>query len=261
METDRRSLLTAAGATTLIAAAGSSGIARAAAPNATVFPPIEEWLKLTTGRDGITRFAVDVAVIGNSDAIDPSGRIGPKDSTDFFNIDVRGDTFQVEGALYPGGTIPDPTVLTEGRPGGRKSVHYQKVWDFTKAKPSGHWLSRGWVLINGQKEPNRDRHGTIVEESRTEPHLLTDHNYVFGRFSPENLTPEMIVSNGMDDGNDPDREVLVRAVTGGTGRFRFARGQVVERRLGNNTTVLRSFAKLGDVPAPNYRFEFELKLG
>ncbi len=263
METDRRGLLLAAGAGTLAAAAGSAPAlsrAQGRAGSTTVFPPIEQWLKLTTDSRGITRFAVDVAVIGNSDTIDPSGRIGPKDSQDYFNIDVRGDTFQVEGALYPGGTIPDPTILTEGRPGGRKSRHYQINWDFKAKEPVGHWLSRGWVLINGQREPARDTRGTIVETARTEPHLLTDHNYVFGRMTPDNLTPEMLVSNGMDDGNDPDKEVLVRAITGGTGRFRFATGQVVEHRLGRNSTVLRSFSNFPGAHAPNYRFEFELKL-
>jgi len=56
------------------------------------------------------------------------------------------------------------------------------------------------------------------------------------------------------------REVLVRAITGGTGRFKYARGQVVERILGRNTTILRSFAHLGKAYCPNYRFEFEVKL-
>ena len=261
IETDRRTLIMAGGAS-LAAAAAAGGATRVLARSATLqLPPVEEWLKLTADAQGITRFAVDVAVIGNSDTIDPSGRIGPKDSQDYFNIDVRGDTFQVEGSLYPGGTIPDPTVPTEGRPGGKKSVHYQLNWDFTKAQPAGSWLSRGWVLINGSPEAGRDTRGTIVETARREPHLLTEHNYVFGRFGPDNLTPEMLISSGMDDGNDPDREVLVRAVTGGTGRFRFVTGQVVERRIGRNTTVLRSFSKFPNAYAPNYRFEFELKLG
>jgi hypothetical protein len=252
-ETDRRGLMLGGGAAIL--AAGLP-----AAAQTTTFPPVEDWLTLKPDANGVVRFAIDVAVIGNSDTIDPSGRIGPKESKDFFNIDLRGDTFQVEGALYPGGTIPTPTVASASRPGTPPSIHNQENWDFTRTSPSGHWLSRGWVLINGQKEPNRDRRGTIVEERRTEPHLLTEHNYVFGRFGPTRLTPEMLVSNGMDDGNDADTEVNIRAVTGGTGRFRFARGQVVKRRLGRNTTILRTFADFGDAFAPNYRFEFELKV-
>lgn len=264
MDFDRRSLVATAGSAGLIAAAGSAGLiaagpARAQSRPAAAQPPVAEWLTLKPDARGIVRFHVDVAVIGNSDTIDPSGRIGPKDSKDYFNIDLRGDTFQVEGALYPGGTIPDPTVPTEGRPGGPKSVHNELNWAFTAAKPSGHWLSRGWVLINGQKEPNRDTRGTIVEERRTEPHLLTEHNYVFGRFDAGNLSPEMLISAGMDDTNNADTEENIRAITGGTGRFRFARGQVVKRRLGVNTTILRTFADFG-AKAPNYRFDFEIML-
>ncbi len=256
MDFDRRTLMAASAGAGLLAASG--GAARA--PSATAAqPPVADWLRLRPDSRGIVRFTIDVAVIGNSDTIDPSGRIGPKDSKDYFNIDLRGDTFQVEGALYPGGTIPDPTVPTEGRPGGPKSVHNQVNWDFTSSPPAGHWLSRGWVLINGQSEPNRDTRGTIVEQRRTEPHLLTDQNYVFGRFDAGNLSPEMLISNGMDDTNDADTEENIRAITGGTGRFRFASGQVVKRRLGANTTILRTFADVG-ARAPNYRFEFELKL-
>ena len=117
------------------------------------------------------RFAVAVAVIGNSDAVDPSGRIGPKTSQEYFNIDVRDDTNQVEGALYPGGTIPDPKLVTRGRPGSKASVQYEINWDFTNAQPVGHWLSRGWVLINGNRTPQKDTRGTIVATPRTEPQL------------------------------------------------------------------------------------------
>jgi hypothetical protein len=218
MDFDRRTLFAASAGAAALAATRP---ARAQAARAAAQPPVADWLRLEPDARGIVRFTIDVAVIGNSDTIDPSGRIGPKDSKDFFNIDLRGDTFQVEGALYPGGTIPVPTVPTKGNPNSPPSVHNQTNWDFTAAKPAGHWLSRGWVLINGQREPNRDTRGTIIEERRTEPHLLTDHNYVFGRFDAGNLSPEMLVSNGMDDTNNADTEENIRAITGGTGRFRW----------------------------------------
>jgi hypothetical protein len=256
MANDRRDFLKTVGAGGLAVAAG--GVI-AATPKTMMLPPVEAWLDLKPDAKGIVRFSVDVAVLGHTDAIDPSGRIGDPKSQDYFNIDVRGDTYQVEGALYPGGTFREPTVVTEVRP-GRKSRHYEIVWDFKAREPVGHWLSRGWVLINGRKEPYTDTRGTVVETTRTEPHLLSEHNYVFGRFGPDNLTPEMLISSGADDGNDPEKEVLVRAITGGTGRFRFASGQVVERLIGRNTTVLRSFSNFANAYSPNYRFEFELKL-
>jgi len=259
MTHDRRDFLktAAAGGVALAASGATPALAQG---SATVLPPLETWLRLEPDARGVVRFAVDVAVLGHTDAIDPSGRIGDPKSQDYFNIDVRGDTYQVEGALYPGGTIPDPSVPTERRPGGKKSVQYQLNWDFKTAQPVGHWLSRGWVLINGNRTPVTDTRGTAVEGPRTEPHLLSEHNYVFGRFGPKDLSPEMLISSGVEDGNDPDNEVVVRAITGGTGRFRFASGQVVERRLGRNTTLLRSFSSFPDAYSPNYRFEFELKL-
>ena len=248
--------LATASVRSLSANGGDAQVTRA---STTQLPPVEAWLTLRPNASGVVRFSADVAVLGHTDAIDASGRIGPKDSQDYFSIDVRGDSFYVEGALYPGGTIPDPTEVTQGRPGGRASKQYQVVWDFTKAKPAGHWLSRGWPIINGVTY--KDSRGTVVETARTEPHLLTEHNYVFGRMTGDNLTPEMLISSGADDGNDPEKEVLVRAITGGTGRFKFARGQVVERILGRNTTTLRSFSNFPNAYSPNYRFEFELKLG
>ncbi len=256
METSRRTLLKMAGTTGLLATGGPV-LAQA---TRLIMPQPADWLRIEPDANGIVRFSVDVAVIGNSDAIDASGRIGPKDSQDYFNIDVRGDTYQVEGALYPGGTIPDPTVLTEGRRGKKPSVQYQLNWDFKAAQPVGHWLSRGWVLINGNREPVTDTLGTVVETARTEPHLLSEHNYVFGRFGPDNLSPEMLISSGVEDGDDVDKEIITRAITGGTGRFRNVTGQVVERRLGRNTSVLRSFSDFPGAYSPNYRFEFELKL-
>lgn len=265
IESDRRKFMQTVGmgGAAMVVAGGttmSATSSRAAAHTASsmMLPPVEEWLDLNPDSHGVVKFAVDVAVLGHTDAIDPSGRIGPKDSQDYFNIDVRGDTFYVEGALYPGGTIPDPSVETEGRP-GRFSKQYQQVWDFTAEEPAGHWLSRGWAIINGASE-YRDTRGTVVERKRTEPHLLTEHNYVFGQMTGDNLTPEMLISSGADDGNDPEKEVLVRAITGGTGRFKFARGQVVERILGRNTTVLRSFSNFPNAFSPNYRFEFEVKI-
>ncbi len=258
--------MTDASRRTMLGLAGSMGLLAAGRPllaqsNTMVMPSPADWLNLTPDARGIVRFAIDVAVIGNSDAIDPSGRIGPKDSQDYFNIDVRGDTYQVEGALYPGGTIPKASVMTPGRPGGKSSVQYQINWDFKGAEPVGHWLSRGWVLINGNREPAKDTNGTVIETARTEPHLLSEHNYVFGRFGPDNLSPEMLISSGVEDGNDVDKEVLVRAITGGTGRFRFVTGQVVEWRNGRNSSTLRSFSNFPGAYAPNYRFDFELKLG
>ena len=56
------------------------------------------------------------------------------------------------------------------------------------------------------------------------------------------------------------RSVAASRTGCGTGRFRFARGQVVERLVGRNTTLLRKFGNSPNGYAPNYRFEFEVEL-
>ncbi len=204
-----------------------------------------------------------MAVLGHTDAPNTAGRIGDPQSTEYFRLDSRGDSYYYEGLLYPAGTIPTPTKPTALSvfPNAPGKLNNEIVWDFTKAKPVGHFMNRGWVLINGNPTPYEDARGTEIEVARREPHLLSDHSFVLGIFGPDSLSPEMLQTSGVENGNDMDRDAVVRAVTGGTGRFRHASGQVVQTRLGRNSTILRSFAKRGDVYSPNYRFEFELKLG
>jgi len=212
--------------------------------------------------DGTASFAVDMAVLGHTDAADTSGRIGPRGTQNYFGIDTRGDSYFFEGQLYPGGTIPKPTVATRlsVNPNAPPKLNNEVVWDFTRAKPIGTLAGRGWVLINGRPEPYRDARGTVVETARTAPHLLSTQSFFLGAFSPRTLSPPMLVVKGVENGNDPDDEPIVRAVAGGTGPFRFARGEVRQERIGRNSTVLRTFSKFRDVFAPNYRFHFRLKL-
>jgi len=240
-------------------AADANGAAVAAASGAaaadTLFPVRREL-------NGLVRLTVDMAVLGHTDAPDPSGRIGDPRSQEYFRIDSRGDSYYVEGFLYPGGTLPaptKPTPLSVFRNAPPK-LNNEIVWDFKAARPAGHWLNRGWVLINGNPEPYRDPAGTELEGARREPHLLSEHTFVLGMFGAKTLAPETLITSGVENGNDPDDETIVRAVIGGTGRFRHASGQVVQSRVGRNTSILRSFSNLGNVASPNFRFEFELRL-
>lgn len=212
--------------------------------------------------DGIARFSVDMAVLGHTDASDSSGRIGPKDTQNYFGIDTRGDSFYYEGLLYPGGTIPDPTVPTKlsVAPQAPSKLNNEVVWDFTKAEPIGTLMSRGWILINGSREPYADTKGTIVDNTRTVPHLLSTHTVYLGNFTPDQLTPPSLITNGMENGNDPDLELMMRSITGGTGPFRFGNGQVQQQRIGRNTTALATFSDFAEVYAPNYRFHFAVRL-
>lgn len=208
------------------------------------------------------RLSFDMAILGHTDAPNSAGRIGDPRTQDYFGIDVRGDSFYVEGLLYPAGTIPRPTRPTalsvfKGAP---EKLNNEIVWDFTAAQPIGHWFSRGWVLINGRKEPYRDSRGTEIERARTQPHLLSEHTFVIGLLGPENLSPPMLISSGVENGNDPDAERIVRAVTGGTGRYAHVSGEVTQARIGRNTSMLRSFSHKGDVASPNFSFTFDLKV-
>ena len=214
------------------------------------------------GRDGRLKFSIDVATLGHTDAPNTAGRIGDPQSHDFFGTDARGDSFYVEGLVYAGGTIPRPTGLTSmaGMPNAPARRNHKIVWDFKGAQPIGHWFSRGWILINANPAPYTDTNGTAIDKTRIEPYLLADHTFTFGLYEAGNLSPEILVTSGTEGRADPDAEAAVRAVTGGTGRFANVTGQVVQTRVGRNTSILRSLAKLGPVSAPNYRFEFDLRL-
>lgn len=219
-------------------------------------------ISVTVGKDGIARFTVDMAVLGHTDAADTSGRIGEKGTQNYFGIDTRGDSYYYEGHLYPGGTIPTPTAPTRlsVNPNAPLKLNNEVVWDFTKAKPIGTLMGRGWILINGAKAPYLDTRGTVVETTRTAPHLLSTHTLYLGLFTPDTLAPPSLITSGMENGSDPDQELMMRAVTGGTGQFRFAEGEVRQERIGRNTTALRTFSSFAEVLSPNYRFHFAVRL-
>lgn len=219
-------------------------------------------ISVKVGKDGIARFTVDMAVLGHTDAADSSGRIGEKATQNYFGIDTRGDSYYYEGHLYPGGTIPTPTAPAKlsVNPNAPLKRNNEIVWDFTKAKPIGTLMGRGWILINGAKEPYLDKRGTVVETTRTAPHLLSTHTLYLGLFTPDTLTPPSLITSGMENGSDPDKELMMRAVTGGTGPFRFAEGEVRQERIGRNTTALRTFSEFAQVFSPNYRFHFAVRL-
>jgi len=137
--------------------------------------------------------------------------------------DLRGSTFSVEGALYPVGTIEGSGFDPDAHNGER----------------IGTWLCRGWFILN---------------PGRTEPHVVSTQEYVFGDIAPGHLFPKDQLASSGSEGSDAEVEAPVRSVIGGAGRFFAARGSVVQHGNGTNTTVLDGFG----VPAPNFRFEFRL---
>lgn len=200
------------------------------------------------------RVEIDVAVLGHTNYDNEDGaanrhpdyanRVQGRSQDGFLQSDIRGSTFYFEGLVYSGGTIPDPS---EEEPDG-------VVWDF-ESPPIGSFFDRGWVLINNKSD------GPYIP--RPDPHLLSHADYYLGGVvGPENLTPnDMLATVGMENGTPPN-DVVTRAVVGGTGRYSTARGQVVQRRIGRNTTRIRGLDLPGgfEPPSPNFRLTFELLL-
>ncbi len=129
--------------------------------------------------------------------------------------------FAVEGLMYPQGTIAGDGFVP------------------TPDGAVGHWFCRGWLILDG---------------SRPEPHASTIQSYVFGSIAEDQLfPPDGLTSAGLEgtSGEQP----TTRSITGGTGRYMAAMGQVVQTNNGVNTTVLRDGT---DMPAPNFVFAFDL---
>jgi hypothetical protein len=132
--------------------------------------------------------------------------------------DLRGVGFFVEGLIYPAGTIP-------AGPG----------FDPASEDAFGTWLCRGWLMLHS---------------GRPEPHAITTQEYLLGIVTPSNPTPrDQLVSSGPEGGVPR----AVRSILGGTGRYRRARGEVVQHLIGTNTTVLNVLG----MPGPNLRFVFD----
>ena len=163
---------------------------------------------------------VDVACLGHTMALDtasalPPGFIPPNE--------MRGASFYVEGAMYPQGVIP------AGQNGFDPAEHTDSM--------IGHWLCRGW-LMNDANRPN--------------PHGITTQEYLFGLIDASDPAPspeDTLVSSGTEGGG----MLFTRAVVGGSGQYKHARGQVVQETLGRNATILNVLG----VPAPSFRFYFD----
>lgn len=138
--------------------------------------------------------------------------------------DLRGSEFVVEGRIYRRGTIP---------PGDGFDPF---------SKPSiGLWVCTGWVLLH---------------PDRSSPEQFSWQLFAVGEFKPGQRHPRnMLMSLGFDSSQPPDA-VNERALTGGTGKYRGAKGAHLLFHLGHNTTVIPEIG-----PAPNFRMTFLLVEG
>lgn len=136
--------------------------------------------------------------------------------------DFRG-AFSVEGLIYPPGTVTDGFVPT-----ATGSI--------------GHWFCQGWV---------------VIDASRPEPHVASTQQYMLEQITESRLFPgHSLASSGLE-GTSDDGQPPLRIVTGGSGDYLGATGQVLQENRGHNTTVLDDGS--GE-SARNFAFTFDLLL-
>jgi hypothetical protein len=170
------------------------------------------------------RLVVDVACIGDTFRAIPMPEVLDKVRDIPGAVDpgdLRGSPFTTEGWMYPEGTIRGPGFVP------------------TEEGVIGHWFCRGHFILN---------------PGRVAPHVMSHHEYIFGLIQPDNLfPPDMLCSVGLESSEERVQSGM-RAINGGTGKYRAASGQVEQVELGVNSTVLFSLEGL----APSFRFDFDL---
>jgi hypothetical protein len=149
------------------------------------------------------RFTVDVALDGSTWRMDDG-------TNPFFPVFTgalaRGNTFIVSGKIYPGGTLQSGGAFGGGadNPSGPET-----------AGAIGTWVCRGTFNLDI---------GDIAGGAF--PHVTSTQVFTFA-------SGEVIVTEGPEGGAE-----VLRAIVGGAGALRHARGDVVETPLGVNTSNL-----------------------
>jgi hypothetical protein len=115
-------------------------------------------------------------------------------------INARGDTFIVNGTIYPGGTLPAGNANNSPNDSGGIGV----------------WYCSGVLLADG----NQLNAGVTPIVSTNQLYMLPNDQR---SLVSDGIEPNVGFSN-------------VRAVVGGTGKYRGARGSVVQQALGTNAT-------------------------
>lgn len=130
-----------------------------------------------------------------------------------------GASFVVQGVIYKKGTLADPAsgLMPDGTPEFPERV-------------IGRWICRGWFI----GDSNDDARGGIF--TPTGPFVATTQIY---NLDEKNAGDKLLISDGVEliDLNVPFK----RPVTGGTGVYKKARGQVTQTAIGANQTGLFNF--------------------
>lgn len=172
-----------------------------------------------------TRLTIEVACLGHTVRVLPypalSGILDMFGSLDQF--DVRGSPWWVEGWIYPAGTITGYGFIP---------VEEDRI---------GSWFCRGHFLAS---------------PDRPDPHLSTMQEYYFGGLEQDPMGSKTLASQGVEGRNTEDWSAT-RVVTGGTGVYRGARGEVTQTQISRNSTAMPG-EDGGN--APNFRFDFDIDL-
>lgn len=221
----RRNFLSLGASTAVVMLAGRSGAAVAA----------------TDERRRVRgRRALDVCC--NANSIRFTGPQGPNPNNPGVDLGPHpyyGASFIVQGTIYPAGTL-----ASVGLNSGLLANGSAEFPDLVLGK----WICRGWFIGDSDGDgfitpDDDDAKGGIFTPAGK--FVATTQIYDLDRERPGGQT---LVSDGVEliDLDTPFR----RAVTGGTGRFSRAKGQVVQTAVGVNATLLF-----------NFEFDFEISPG
>jgi hypothetical protein len=153
--------------------------------------------KISAGEE-VRTFTVDVWQNASSNV---QNDVDPAEGQILF---TRGDTFVVDGLLYPKDTIPP--LIADPDP---------------NARPIGGYRLRGTILINS------DEFNRAVAEDPSAPPLFAFATEIFSVPDDQN----QIITEGVWPNA---RRSAYRVVVGGTGRFRNVVGEVYEQNIGES---------------------------
>ncbi|MGB0909123.1 MAG: hypothetical protein ACPGYT_02075 [Nitrospirales bacterium] len=185
------------------------------------------------------RKRIDIDVSCNARSIRFTGPQGvnPSDASDIGPHPYYGASFVVQGTIYPKGIF--------AANGGKSGLNADGSPEFPD-QVIGTWTCRGWFVGDSNGDgvitpDDQDARGGIFTPAGR--FVATTQIY---DFDPQNPGAQTMISDGSEriERNVPFK----RAVTGGTGQYRFARGEVTQTGIDTNTTGLF-----------NFRFAFDIR--
>ena len=169
-------------------------------------------VNFTAFADSNNRFSANISEVFKFDVVENTSRFVFDDQPVFTDgFPKYGNSFVTQGYIYPKGFLEEHEgVYQDGQP-----THPEKVL--------GIWTCRGFFIGDGGHTTS----GPMVITTQTYD-FFEEPGYLEGKYS----TDRLIISEGYEiaDTGKP----ISRAITGGTGPFSRARGEVLQTFLGFN---------------------------